>query len=80
MIEEDNGTLVFLNNLRRLIILDNAAQCLSEPIKSVKKQLTEKLSSTTFQGYQMGKTIIDYHKKFEHVQSMWLLINDDSQW
>lgn len=70
MIEEDNGALVFLNNLRRLIILDNAAQCLSEPIKSVKKQLTEKLSSTTFQGYQMGKTIIDYHKKFEHVQSM----------
>ena len=64
------GSWSFLNNLRCLIILDNAALCLSEPIKSVKKQLTEKLSSTTSQGYQMGKPIIDYHKKFEHVQSM----------
>ena len=64
------GPWSFKNNLRCFIILDNAAQCLSEPIKLVKKQLTEKLSSTTFQGYQMGKTIIDYHKKFEHVQSM----------
>ena len=31
-------------------------------------------------GYQMGKTIIDYHKKFEHVQSMWLLMAVSDSW